>query len=455
MKKIYFFLGAALLMAQCNSKPNPEGEVRGQKQKTLPDEELMTLVQEQSFQYFWDGAEPVSGMARERIHMDGVYPQNDKNVVTSGGSGFGLMAILVGIERDFITREEGLERLEKIVDWLEKADRFHGIYPHWLHGETGRVKPFSKNDDGGDIVETSFLFQGLLCVRQYFREGSEREKQLADRIDTLWREAEWNWYRGEEKENVLIWHWSPNFGWEKMHRIRGYNECLITYVLAASSPTYPIPPEVYHEGWARKGEITGGPSKYGYELALRHNGSPEYGGPLFWAHYSYLGLDPRKLKDRYADYWEHNRNHVMIDYEYCVENPGGFKGYGPACWGLTASYSINGYSAHKPGRDLGVISPTAALSSMPYAPEESLAAMRYFYEELGSLLWGDYGFYDAFSLQENWFPRRYLAIDQGPIPVMIENYRSGLLWDLFMSCQEVREGLKNLGFTQSQDMGDT
>ena len=442
MKKIFMLLGMALLLASCNTKQNSTREDQG----NLSDEELMTLVQEQSFQYFWSGAEPVSGMARERIHMDGIYPQNDQNVVTSGGSGFGIMAILVGVERDFITREEGLERLEKIMEWLEEADRFHGVYPHWLHGETGRVKPFSRNDDGGDIVETSFLFQGLLCVRQYFRDGSEREKNLAARIDTLWREVEWDWYRGEERENVLIWHWSPNYGWEKMHRIRGYNECLITYVLAASSPTYPVPPEVYHEGWARKGEIAGGPSKYGYKLDLRHNGSPEYGGPLFWAHYSYLGLDPRKLKDRYADYWKHNQNHVLIDYKYCVENPKKYNGYGPDCWGLTASYSVKGYSAHKPGNDLGVISPTAALSSIPYTPEESMAAMRFFYEELGQSLWGDYGFYDAFSLEEDWFPDRYLAIDQGPIPVMIENYRSGLLWDLFMSCPEVQQGLKKLGF---------
>ena len=445
MKKILIILGLGLIMTQCNlKKQDPEGQVSS----NLSDEDLMTLVEKHTFQYFWDGAEPVSGMAPERIHMDDNYPQNDKTIVTSGGSGFGIMAILVGIEREFITHDEGLERLEKITDWLEKADRFHGVYPHWLYGETGEVRPFSSDDDGGDIVETSFLFQGLLCVRQYFKDGNEREKQLAEKIDKLWREVEWNWYRGENRENVLIWHWSPNYRWKKNHKILGYDECLITYVLAASSPTYPIPPEVYHEGWARNGEIKGGPTKYGYELPLRHNGSPEYGGSLFWAHYSYLGLDPRNLEDEYADYWQHNKNHVLINYEYCVENPKNYPGYGPDCWGLTASYSVRGYSAHKPENDRGVITPTAALSSIPYAPEECLAAMRYFYEELGDSLWGDYGFYDAFSIGEKWFPKRYLAIDQGPIVVMIENYRTGLLWDLFMSCPEVKQGLKKLGFTR-------
>jgi len=443
MKKIHIILGLGLIILQCNLKSQDQ---EGQLRSNLSDEDLMTLVQKQTFQYFWDGAEPVSGMAPERIHLDGNYPQNDKTIVTSGGSGFGIMAILVGIERGFITREEGLERFERITDWLEKADRFHGVYPHWLYGETGEVRPFGSVDDGGDLVESSFLFQGLLCVRQYFMDGNDREKQLAGKIDELWREAEWNWYRGENKENVLIWHWSPNYGWKINHKILGYDECLITYVMAASSPTYPIQPEVYHEGWARNGEIKGGPTKYGYELALRHNGSPEYGGPLFWAHYSYLGLDPRNLEDEYADYWQHNKNHVLIDYEYCVENPKNYPGYGPNCWGLTASYSVRGYSAHKPGNDRGVISPTAALSSIPYAPEESLAAMRYFYEELGDSLWGDYGFYDAFSIRDEWFPKRYLAIDQGPIVVMIENYRTGLLWDLFMSCPEVKQGLRKLGF---------
>jgi hypothetical protein len=443
MKKILIILAVGLITTHGNLKSQDQ---EGQLRSKLSDEDLMTLVQKQTFQYFWDGAEPVSGMAPERIHLDGNYPQNDKTIVTSGGSGFGVMAILVGIERGFITREEGLERFEKIADWLEKADRFHGVYPHWLYGETGEVRPFGSDDNGGDLVESSFLFQGLLCVRQYFMDGNDREKQLAGKIDKLWREAEWNWYRGENKENVLIWHWSPNYGWKINHKIRGYDECLITYVMAASSPTYAILPEVYHEGWARNGEIKGGPSKYGYELALRHNGSPEYGGPLFWAHYSYLGLDPRTLEDEYANYWQHNKNHVLIDYEYCLENPKKFPGYGPNCWGLTASYSVRGYSAHKPGNDRGVISHTAALSSIPYAPEESLAAMRYFYEELGDSLWGDYGFYDAFSIGDEWFPKRYLAIDQGPIVVMIENYRSGLLWDLFMSCPEVKQGLSKLGF---------
>jgi hypothetical protein len=437
----------ALLALACA----PGGGSEPAEEAGISDDSLMTLVQYTTFQYFWEGAEPASGMARERYHVDGVYPQDDKNVVTSGGSGFGLMAILVGIERGFISREEGLQRLEKIMAFLETADRFHGMYPHWIYGQTGKVKAFSKKDNGADGVESAYLFQGLLTVRQYFRNGSSREKALAERVDKLWKEAEWSWFR-RDGENILYWHWSPEYNWEMNFAIEGYNECLIYYVLAASSPTYPVPAEVYHQGWARGGNIDTTVVTYGYELTLKHNSAYTYGGPLFWAHYSYLGLDPRGLKDRYADYWEHNRNHTLINRQWCLENPNGFEGYGASCWGLTSSYSRledgrTGYVGHQPGEnDVGVISPTAALSSLPYTPEYSMEALRGFYEIYGDSLLGTYGFYDAFSPEYDWFPKRYLAIDQGPIVVMIENYRSGLLWDLFMSCQEVQHGLDVLGF---------
>lgn len=411
------------------------------------DDSIFDAVQKAAFGYFWEGAEPVSGLARERYHADGVYPQQDAHVVTSGGTGFGVMAILAGIERGYITRQQGFERLEKIVGFLEKADRFHGAWPHWWNGETGRVKPFSKKDDGGDLVETSFLIQGLLCVRQYFSQGAEAEKALAARIDRLWKEVEFDWYRNGK--NVLYWHWSPRYGWEMNFPVRGYNECLIMYILAAASPTHGVPDTVYHEGWAEKGRITEGAASYdGIQLQLRHQGEPGTVGPLFWAHYSFLGLDPRGLKDRYADYGEENIRHTRIHYRWCVNNPNGYKGYGPDSWGLTSSYSPRGYAGHAPSvkRDLGVISPTAALSSFPYTPAESMDAMRYWYRSLRDSLWGPFGFYDAFSESQSWFPRRYLAIDQGPIVVMMENHRSGLLWKLFMSCPEVQGALRRLAF---------
>jgi hypothetical protein len=451
MKSISIGFSLALLFAiSCSPGNRNKNGISGSI--TTPDkisnDSLLTLVENRTFQYFWDGAEPNSGMARERFHVDGIYPENDMSVVTSGGSGFGLMTILVGIERGFITREEGYLRFCRVVNFLKKSDRFHGAWSHWIFGETGKTKPFSPKDNGADIVETAYLVQGLLAVRQYFVDGSEKERILVSEIDKLWREVEWNWFT-KGGEDVLYWHWSPDYGWEINFAVRGYNECLILYILAASSPTYPIPAKAYHQGWARAGAINTSSGKYGYTLTLKHNDAEEYGGPLFWAHYSYLGLDPRNLKDKYANYWQQNKNQTLINWTWCSLNPKKYAGYSKDCWGLTASYSPTGYVAHCPGEinDLGVISPTAALSSFPYTPEQSMNALKHFYYVLGNKIWGEYGFYDAFSEQNNWFPQRYLAIDQGPIVIMIENYRTGLLWNLFMSSEEIQNGLKILGFS--------
>lgn len=439
------FMMILLTAAGCH-----HGSVTTQEENTKPtisDDSLLTLTEYQTFKYFWDGAEPTSGAACERIHIDNDYPEHDQDVVTTGGTGFGVMSILVGMERHFISHDQGRERLAKLANWLAHADRFHGAWAHWMYGPTGKVKPFSPKDDGGDIVETAYLAQGLLCARQYFQRGDDADKQLASKIDSLWRGIEWDWYR--HGKNVLYWHWSPDYQWQMNFPVEGYNECLILYVIAASSPTHGVPAVVYHDGWARSGGIVNDSSQeaYGYHISLRHNGAEKYGGPLFWEHYSFLGLNPHHLKDQYANYWEHNRNVVLIDSAYCVDNPHHYKGYGKDCWGLTASYSMNGYNAHSPSNDLGVISPTAALSSFPYTPTASMMALKHFYYDLGDRIWGPYGFYDAFSETNKWYPERYLAIDQGPEVVMIENYRTSLLWNLFMSCPEVQDGLHKLGFT--------
>lgn len=402
----------------------------------ISDAELLTKIQEQTFKYFWDFGHPVSGLARER--------NTSGETVTTGGSGFGLMGIIVGIERGFITRQEGVERLDQIVTFLdEKADRFHGVWSHWLNGTTGDVQPFSSEDDGADLVETAFLVQGLLTVRQYLDPATPEESDIINHINKVWEDVEWDWFT-QGGQNVLYWHWSPNVGWAMNHQIRGWNEALIIYVLAAASPTHSIASEVYTEGWARGGNMvnSGENSYYGYTMDLRS----DRGGPLFFAHYSFLGLDPRNLSDQYANYWEQNVNHTLINRAYCIDNPKNFVSYSADCWGLTASDNHDGYSAHSPDNDLGVITPTAAISSIPYTPEESMDAIEHFYYVLGDRLWGEYGFYDAFNVTEGWTASSYLAIDQGPILVMIENHRTGLLWELFMSAPEVKSGLDKLDF---------
>jgi hypothetical protein len=408
--------------------------------RNLSDTALLELVQKQTFRYFWDFAHPVSGMARERSNKTFGYGDE---VVTTGGTGFGIMSVLVAAERKWISRDTAARFVLKMVNFLLKADSYHGVFPHWLNGETGKTIPFSRKDDGADLVETSYLFQGLLCARQYFNGSTAAEIELRNRIGWLWGEIEWNWFTNGGQE-VLYWHWSPNNGWAMNFPVRGFNECLIMYILAASGSNekYAVSSAVYHRGWAESSFFKNGKEFYGIKLPLGF----DYGGPLFFSHYSFLGLDPRGLKDQYADYWQQNQNHTLINHAYCLDNPKKYKGYGENCWGLTASDTYNGYAAHSPTEDLGTISPTAALSAFPYTPEYSMQALKHFYNDLGDKIWSEYGFVDAFNETKNWVASSHLAIDQGPVIVMIENYRSGLLWKLFMSCPEIKRGLEKLGF---------
>jgi len=405
----------------------------------LSDSALLDVVQKQTFRYFWDFAHPVSGLSRERSNVDFNYGHE---VVTTGGTGFGIMAIIVATERGWITRDTAAKHLLKMVKFLFKSSAYHGVFPHWLNGETGKTIPFSRKDDGGDLVESAYLFQGLLCARQYFNDTTRTERDLRNRINWMWNDIEWNWYTRDGQE-VLYWHWSPNNGWTMNFPIRGFNECLITYILAAAGERFPVPASVYHRGWAESNFFRNGRQFYNITLPLGF----DYGGPLFFSQYSFLGLDPKGLKDRYADYWEQNKNHTLINRAYCIDNPKKFKGYGENCWGLTACDTYNGYNAYSPTNDEGTIAPTAALSAFPYTPEHSMKALRHFYYDLGDKIWSEYGFVDAFNESRNWYAKSHLAIDQGPIIVMIENYRSGLLWKLFMGVPEIQKGLKKFGFT--------
>lgn len=452
MKQFIFIFFVSILGCSSSDTPSQQPETPVVIPPiVLTDEQLLDQAQKDALKYFWDYAEPNSKLARERYHTDN--PSFEANIVTTGGSGFGLMTIIVGIERGFVPRAEAVSRLTTALNFLETADRFHGAWPHWMDGTNGNVIPFGTMDNGGDLVETAFLCQGLLTLREYFKNGSTEEQALAQKADNLWKGVEWDWYT--KGENALYWHWSPNYGWQMNFKLEGYNECLITYTLAAASPTHPITAAAYHQAWARSGAIVNGGSQYGIPVVLDYNGATGNVGPMFWSHYSYLGLDPRGLSDQYANYWTLTQNHSKIMNKYCIANPQNFAGYSEKCWGLTASYTRNsdgstGYTAHQPNNDTGVISPTAALSSFPYTPEESMKFLRFLYDEKKAQYVGVAGPYDAFSPKFNWVTPRYLAIDQGTIVPMIENYRTGLLWNLFMQAPEVKVGLQNLGFSSAQ-----
>jgi len=412
-----------------------EGEEVSVDISDLPDEELLDLIQRYTFNYFWDGAHQATGMSVERSNGNG-------HTVASGATGMGLMAMIVAFEREYESRDEIKNRILLILDFLENCDRYHGAWSHWYNADTYETQPFSADDDGGDIVETSYVAQGLIAVKNYFTEDDQKSVQIREKADRLWRSIDWDWYR-QNGQNVLYWHWSPNFNFQKNMKVRGWNECLITYIMAAASPTHGVPKEVYDEGWTRSGSMVSLRSYYGYNISLSSN----YGGPLFFIHYSHLGINPHGLKDQYADYWQEHVNTAKIHHAYAVDNPLNFKNYSDKCWGLTASDDPYGYTAHRPmNNDNGTISPTAALASMPYTPEESMAALKYFYRERGKDLFGIYGPYDAFNDQLDWVKEAYIGIDQGPIVVMIENYRTGLLWDFVMKDTDIQAGLDKLGF---------
>jgi len=407
----------------------------------MSDEQLLTSVQEATFRYFWDFGHPVSGLAREGL-------LHDRDMCTTGASGFGLMNIIVAVERGFVTRAEAAERILKILIFLnEEASRYHGAWSHWLNGATGETIPFSQYDDGGDVVETAYLIQGMLTVRQYFNADDTVETEIRNKVTKMWQDVDWYWYLrrsdpGYVDSETLYWHWSPNYGWAMNMPIIGYNECMIAYLLAIASPTHPIPPSCYYNGWARESWYANGNNYYGYHQWV----GPPYGGPLFFTHCSYVGFDPRNKSDNYCNYFDNSRNISLIHRAYCIDNPNNFTGYNALVWGLTFSTNPWGGDDHSPTNDNGTITPTAALGAMPYTPAESIATLKYFYHVYGDRLWGAFGFRDAFNLTENWFSDTYLAINHGTTVPMIENYRTQLCWNLFMANPEIRPMLEAIGW---------
>ncbi len=419
----------------------------------MSDEQLLDMVQEASFRYYWEGAETNSGLALENI-------PGRKNMIATGASGFGIMAIIVGVERGFISREQAVERMLTITSFLEQCDKFHGAVSHFMDGTNGKVEPFfGDKDNGGDLVETSFLFQGLLAARQYFDKKDSEERQIRETISSLWEAVEWDWYDREKENKYLTWHWSPDKEWLINHKLIGWNETMITYLLAMASPTHPISSSMYYNGWASQEELA---VKYRKDWGKTDDGSfysndnyyhgiklpvgVSNGGPLFFIHYSYLGLDPNGVTDKYTNYFENNRNIALINWRYCSENPMNHKGMSHSFWGLTASDGPWGYNAIEPTRerDNGTLAPTGALASFPYTPEQSMAALKNMYRNHGQYLWGEYGFKDAVNLQENWMAKIYMGLNQAPVTIMIENYRTGLIWKLFMQNKEISEALTKL-----------
>ncbi|MFZ0826549.1 MAG: glucoamylase family protein [Verrucomicrobiia bacterium] len=453
-RKAYYRVSAMNLSGQ----ESPLSAAASATTRPFNDDELLDMVQESCFRYYWEAAHPNAGMALE------ILP-GDENLVAVGASGFGIMALIAGTERHFITREQCAERLLKITRFLSKADRFHGAWPHFLNGATGRVvNYFGTYDDGGDLVETAFLVQGLLVARQYFDRDTDAEREIRQTITDLWRGVEWDWYRKEPSSGFLYWHWSPDYGWHISHPLVGWNETMIVYLLAIASPTHPVPASLYHTGWASQSDFavryrqnwsrttqgdhyTNGNAYYGIKLDVGEGN----GADLFFTQFSFMGFDPRGLQDQYTDYFRNNRNIALINHAYCAENIRKYTGYGPDCWGLSAGINSGG-GRPLPRDDNGTICCSAALGSFPYTPPESMAALKHFYRALGAKTWGIYGFHDGFNETENWFEPVWMGLNQAVIVVMMENYRSSIIWQKFMANPEIRPALDAIGFKPEKDL---
>jgi len=403
----------------------------------IRDRELLDRLQRDTFRYMWEHTYKESGLAYEDSRNKAT------GQATIGGTGFGIAAIVAATERGWVSREDAVKRILKISKFLrDKTDRknLHGAFPHWLDGRTGKTFSFSEKDNGADLVETAFLMQGLLIARSYFNGDAVEEAELCAIITELWHDVDWHWFsRGEN--NGLFWHWSPQHGFGMDMKISGFNEAMVVYVLALASPTYPISRDTA-KFWYSTDEYQP-KSGNGYTIEAAN----AYAGCMFLSHYSFIGLDPRRMADAYVrkGYMVRNTTHALMNRAYCLESAPVEHQFSEGFWGLTACDIKGGYRYQSAYNEVGTVAPTAALASMPYVPEYAMRVLWNIHDNYGKKMWGKYGPYDAFSLKDNWFDNSYLAIDQLAIPCMVENYRSGLLWSLFMNILEVKEGLARMG----------
>ncbi|MBP3203765.1 MAG: hypothetical protein J6M31_09225 [Bacteroidales bacterium] len=437
--KLYtaILLVVSLLLRACSQQAPAEGNEAVENypkgdQTYLPANlrPILDRQQKAAFNFFYEGAESGSGMSLEG--------NNRGNTITIGGSGFGVMALVVGMERGWITREQGIEQIQRMLRFLKRADRYKGVWSHW-HNPDGSYAPFGNQIATGDLVETSFLLEGLLVAYEYLDKGTPEENAIRADIDALYDSVDWAGYTGPQQDG-LYWLW---YSQEDRYvlKITGWNEALVTYLLALGATEKGVSAEVYQKGW--NVPVYPGRKVNAYPFPL---GREEKGGPLFFSHYSFLGFDPRHMADANAWYWQQNLSHTMLNRHYCLYEAPKENDYGPGLWGLTACYgagSTDYYSARNPSGDDGVMAPTAALSSFPYTPFYS-AQVLVSLDRIRDCQ-GQYGLADSFKPSERAATRNHLAIDQGPMVVMMENYRSGLIWNLFMRNARVQRALQKAG----------
>jgi len=395
--------------------------------KNVMDEQEQKVVN-----LFFQGAEPNSGMAYN--------DPSRKSVMATGATGFGIMTLIAGVERGWISREDAANHIVKIVRFLKKAERYEGAWAHWYNVK-GEIVPFGNQNDAGEIIETTFMMGGLLTACEYFNGSSEAEKEIRTTTNEFWNTINWSHF---VKDGKFYWIWHRDTGKYELP-ISGWNETLLAYILAMAAPAgHDVPVSVYKSCWqGSKNFYHAGREYYGYPLPLGGN----YGEALFLAHYSMFGMDPRKMEDSYCFYWQQNQNHTMINRHYCINEAPEEYAYDANNWGLTACAGCGShpdYVARQPQNDDGVISPAAALGSFPYTPFYSTQVMLNLKSKYPAIN-GKYGFYASYCPAEKATAKNYLSMEQAPIAIMMENYRSGLLWSLLMKNEHVQRGLQLAG----------
>ena len=401
------------------------------------DDAFLNMIERDSTRYFLESICPESGLVTE-----------DGQNTLMGSNGYGLTACCIAAERGWIPRDIAADRvLAMLKTFRFRADTFHGVFGWVMDAETARHHVFGKTYD---LVETSYICAGAILCRQYFNRDTDKERLIRTLATQIYERTEWDFFmQGGGRPNTLAWVYNAEQQRFDDLRIMGYNECMITYLLALASPTHPTPPESW-DGWASSYRWE---SAYGYEYF--------YCPSLFPYQYSLVWLDLRNLQDRYTrekgiTYFENARRAALAHKAYAEQNPNHFPEYGPL-WGLTdcacplhpSGFGEHGlgWDVHGPALDDGTIGITAAGGCIAFTPEESIAFLRYLYDHYATEMYDAYGFRNGMNLQLGWFDPGHEPLNKGAFLSLIENYRTGFCWKLFMADPDVQRGLHRAGFT--------
>ena len=432
---------ALLACAGCVEDESTTGDAFVDNDNTYSPAVMRNLMDEHEqkvISYFTAGANSATGMAYNS--------STDKATLTTGASGFGIMSLVVGVERGWLQRDEAVDQIVRIVRFLKKADRFAGAWAHW-YNQSGKIVPFGNQNQAGEIVETAFMMGGLLTACEYFNGNSAGEIEMREATEYFWNTIEWNHF---VRNGHMYWIWHQDSDSYELPLI-GWHETLLVYVLAMAAPEeHRVSESVYRSCWQGYNFSHSGRETYGYELPL----GSDLGGPLFLSQYSFLGLDPRRMMDSHCYYWAQNQNHTMVNRHYCVYEAPADNMYSASNWGLTACGGCGSHPAYlsrDPENDDGVIAPTAAISAFPYTPFYSAQVLLNLERNYPKLN-GKYGFGVAYCPAEKAVSSEYLAMEHAPMAIMMENYRSGLIWKLLMRNALVQRGLQAAGIAEPKNL---